>query len=266
MFSRFGFWLAVPLIVMQLPGVSGVQSQPAPLAFEVVTVKVNKPGERRELALQYLPGGRFSARAVPVPLLVAEAYDTARLNPSPEFRKLDVSAIERDLYDIEAVAPKDAIPPGSSSKVRNDKIKEMLRTLLADRFKLRVHYETKEQSVYALVVGKNGSKLSGVDECADRPTSFFDPSSCHSIADLIKFAQRTSPIELPLIDKTGLTGMYSIPFVDWSAIINPQRKPDGATGPTFEDILGRLGLRLETQKATVNTFFVDHIEIPTPDN
>src|SRR5215831_7411763 len=109
--------------VGQRPVISSGQSQAAPLAFEVVSIKVNKPGQRRELALQYLPGGRFSARAVPIPLLVAEAYDTARLNASPEFQKLDVRAIERDLYDIEAIAPKDAIPPGTSSKVRNDKIK-----------------------------------------------------------------------------------------------------------------------------------------------
>src|SRR5215469_10728178 len=112
--------------------------QAAPLAFEVVSVKVNKPGQRRELAIQYLPGGRFSARAVPIPLLILEAYDTPRKYPSAEFRKLDVSSIERNLYDIEAVAPKDAIPAGTSAKVRNDR-REMLQTPLLDRFKLRVH-------------------------------------------------------------------------------------------------------------------------------
>src|SRR5215469_5486615 len=147
------------------------QSQTPPLAFDVATVKVNKPGQRRELAVQYLPGGRFSARAVPIPLLVVEAYDTASLNPSPEFQKLDVSAIERDLYDIEAIAPKDAIPPGSSSGVRDEKVKQMLRTLLADRFKLRVHHEMKEETVYAIVIARNGPKLQGSDECANRSTS-----------------------------------------------------------------------------------------------
>ena len=102
------------LLVLTMLAPLSAQSQPASLAFEVVTVKVDKPGDRRQLAVQYLPGGRFSARAVPIPFLVAEAYDTARLNPSPEFQKLDTSVIERDLYDIEAIAPKDAIPPGSS--------------------------------------------------------------------------------------------------------------------------------------------------------
>jgi hypothetical protein len=158
-------------------------AQSASPAFEVVSVKVNKPRQSRESSIQYLPGGRFSARAVPIPLLILEAYDLTRLDPSEEFRKLDVSVIERDLYDIDAVAPKDAIPPGLSAKMRNDKIKEMLRTLLRDRFKLRVHYETKEMSIYAIVAGKNGPKfLNGRNEqCVDRPTDFFDPVSCHSI-------------------------------------------------------------------------------------
>jgi uncharacterized protein (TIGR03435 family) len=254
------------LLLLTVAASFSAQSKQAPLAFEVVTVKVDKPGDRRQLAVQYLPGGRFSARAVPIPFLVAEAYDTARLNPSPEFQKLDTSVIERDLYDIEAIAPKDAIPPGSSSKVRDDKVKEMLRTLLADRFKLRVHYEMKEQTVNAVVIAKNGPKLQGTEECADRPTSFFDPSSCHTMADLIKFAQRTARLELPLIDKTGLTGLYRIPSVDWSSIIPGARGPEDPTRPTFADILANLGLKLETQKAVVNMLFVDHVEPPTTDN
>jgi uncharacterized protein (TIGR03435 family) len=136
-------------------------AQAAAPAFEIVSVKVSKPGQSRELSIQYLPGGRFSARAVPIPLLILEAYDLTRLDPSEEFRKLDVSlssVISMMIFD--AIAPKDAIPPGSSAKVRNDKIKEMLQTLLKDRFKLRVHRERQEMPIYAIVVGKNGPKFS----------------------------------------------------------------------------------------------------------
>jgi uncharacterized protein (TIGR03435 family) len=261
--------LVMTVVSVMAPRTTFAQS-PTSLAFEVATVKVIKPGERRELVLQYSPGGRFSARAVPIPLLVAEAYDTARLNPSPEFQKLDVSRLDRDLYHIEAIAPKDSIPYGSSSKARNDKIKEMLRTLLADRFKLRVHYEMKEQTVYAIVVAKNGPKLQESDACADRPTSFFDPSSCHTMADLVKFAQRAGRLELPVVDKTGLTGLYSIQAVDWSSILpGPKpliKQPEDPNRPTLADVLGKLGLRLETQKTVVDLLFVDHIEAPTTDN
>jgi hypothetical protein len=157
MTQRFGSEASIwPLLITTILGISAVslgiplqllaQAKVPSLAFEVVSVRVNTQGQRRELSIQYLPGGRFSARAVPIPLLIGEAYDTARLDASPEFQKLDLSVIERGFYDIEAVAPINAIPPGTSAKVRNEKIREMLQTLLADRFKLRVHHEMKEQS------------------------------------------------------------------------------------------------------------------------
>lgn len=260
------FLVASIIAITQTPRLLNAQSPAAAPAFEVVSVKANKPGERREMAIRYLPGGRFSAWGIPIPLLILEAFDAPRLNPSPEFLKLDLGVIERDLYDIDAVAPKDAIPSGSSSKLRNDKIREMLRTLLADRFKLRVHHEMKEQSVYALVPAKNGPKLENVDQCADQPTSFFDSASCHSIADFIKVAQRTARLELPVVDKTGLTGLYSFQSVDWSAVIPGARPPEDPTRPTFNDVLDKLGLKLETQKATLDMLFVDHVEPPTVEN
>jgi uncharacterized protein (TIGR03435 family) len=246
------------------------QPQTSRLSFEVVSIKVNKPGERGQLSIQYLPGGRFSARAVPIPLLVIEAFDVPRVYPSPEFQKLDVRALEQDVYDIEAIAPKDAIPNGSSAKVRNDKIREMLRTLLADRFKVRVHNETKEDTVYAIVVGKNGPKLQGgaIGECADRPTNFFDPGSCHSMADLLKFASRVGRLDRPLVDKTGLTSLYNMPAIDWSALIPGALKPNAGIEPNllFADVLEKMGLRLETQKAAVDMLMVDHVERPANEN
>jgi uncharacterized protein (TIGR03435 family) len=272
--GRFLFLIATTLGIFAWGGPFQLQlraqSQATPLAFEVVSVKVNKPGQSRDLAIQYLPGGRFSARAVPIPLLLLEAYDTPRLYPSAEFRKLDVSAIERDVYDIEATAPKDAIPSGSSSKVRNDKIREMLRTLLAERFKLRVHHETQEDVVNALVVAKNGPKFQTgiIEECADRPTNFFDPGSCHSMADLLRFASRVARLERPLIDKTGLNGLYNIPSIDWSALISGTLRSAPGVDPTqaFNDLLDKIGLRLDTQKATLDMLLVDHVETPSLEN
>jgi uncharacterized protein (TIGR03435 family) len=262
---------SLAIVIVLLGSITFQASQPGPLAFEVVSVKVNKPGERRELAVQYLPGGRFSARSIPIPLLVAEAYDTARLNPGPEFqKKVDTSVIERDLYDIEAVAPKDAIPAGSSAKVRNDKMREMLQTLLKERFKLRVHQETKEDLVYAIVTAKNGPKFdsSTIEECADRPTNLFDPASCHSMADLVKFATRVGRLDRPVVDQTGLTGLYSMPSVDWATIINPGafRREGIEPAQLLSDILARMGLKLDTQKATLNSLVVDYIERPSLEN
>ena len=68
-------WLFLLVLMgMALPQLRA-QSPTAPLAFEVASIKVEKPGERHDLSIQYLPGGRYSARGVPIPLLVLGAYD-----------------------------------------------------------------------------------------------------------------------------------------------------------------------------------------------
>ena len=113
---------------------------------------------------------------------------------------------------------------------------------------------------------KTSVVLVSLDGWEEWALSFFDPASCHSIADLTKFAQRTARLELPVIDKTGLTGLYNMKAVDWSAIIPGPRQPEDPTKPTFADVLGRLGLKLETQKAIVEMLFVDHVEVPTTEN
>jgi uncharacterized protein (TIGR03435 family) len=260
------FVTIVATLILSVAFQTRAQSQSPPVAFEVVSIKATKPGQLREMSIQYLPGGRFSAKAVPIPLLIPEAFDTPRLYPSEEFRKLDVSVIERDVYDIEAVAPKDAIAPGSSGRVRNDKIREMLQTLLMDRFKLRVHHEMKEQAVYAIVIGKNGPKLSGAAECSDKPSNFFDPGSCHSMGDLVRFASRMAGLEQPIADKTGLDGMYNMPAINWASIIVGLRGPDDPAKASFDDILDKLGLKVEPQKAVVNMLLVDHVEPPSLEN
>src|SRR5262249_51168973 len=133
--------------------------------------------------LRYLPGGRLSAKGVPIPLLVIEAYQAARLVPGADFQKAVDPSIERERYDIEAVADPRAFPPGMTARDRNDKLRVMLQALLADRFKLVAHRESKEGPVYAIVVGKNGPKLqrAAVEDngCADQVTDVTDPASCH---------------------------------------------------------------------------------------
>jgi uncharacterized protein (TIGR03435 family) len=287
---------AVTLIAISfLPVTSPVRAQSkAPLAFETASVKVNKSPDPRDMALQYLPGGRFSARGVPIPLLILEAYQASRLVPSPEFQKLDLSVIERSRYDIQAVAAQGTIPPDASSKVRNDKIREMLQALLADRFKLKVHREKKEQPVYAIVVAKNGPKLQSAQmqekDCAGKVTDLADPASCHifgggqgqglhgqavDMSDLAVALSRFA--DKPVVDKTGLTGLYNIQTVGWVPLVPRPPRPDGGTEAqraedqafadpnraTLNDVLDKLGLKLETQNGIAETVVVDYVAAPT---
>ena len=272
-----------------------VQAQtPARVAFEVASVKVNKSTDPSQMALQYLPGGRFSARAVPLPLLLSEAYkapeSVRRFSINPEVAKSVDRATLTDKYDIEAIAEKDAIPLGASARVRSETLRLMLQALLTDRFKLVLHREMIEQPVYALVVAKGGPKLqrASVDEkqCSTAAANVGDPTSCHFVAggmerlgingqavDLWDLAAALSGFtDRPVINQTGLEGLYNIHTTGWTPVrIMPARplEPGAATvppvdpaGPTLFNVLEELGLKLESQKAPVETVVIDHLEKP----
>ena len=271
------------------PPIRAQSQSSTPPAFEVASVKANHSSDMRQMNFQFLPGGRLSAKGVPVFLLIAEAYDVAfqsvRLSGGPPWiRSFD------DRYDIDAVAPKGSIPPGLTSKAREKKTRLMLQTLLAERFKLKVISETKELPAYVLVVGKNGPKLqkSKLEEkdCAEAPPT---PNAipCHEIqggmgrgihakavdmADVVGFVENWA--DRPVIDETGLGGLYEIETDGWAPMRPRPARPGGEqtaedlamadpTRLTLFQVFDKLGLKLEARKAPVETFVIDHVEKPT---
>jgi bla regulator protein BlaR1 len=265
------------------------QSQPAPhLAFEVTSVKQNKSADWRGMGIEFLPGGRFKATNVPLLIVIATAYDvpfqSSRLSGGPDWIRSD-----KDKYDIEASAEKDAIPAGSSVKARDEKIKWMLQSLLADRFKLIIRRETKELPVYALVVGKNGPKLqkSKIEE-KDCPEVSDGNTGCHQfmggqgrglhgkavdMSDMALFVGNWT--DRPLLDRTGIKGLFEIDTDGWVPIrprlpVAPGADPSpediamsDPTRPTLYMIFDRLGLKMESSKGPVDMFVIDHVEKPT---
>ena len=265
--------------------VSAPLLRPAPLAFEVASVKANKSTDSRP-GFQVLPSGRLVITNVPLLLIVAQAYDVPfqsnRLSGGPEW-------IRSDRFDIEATPPAGAIPADAPSKVRDQMIRQMLQTLLADRFKLTVRREMKEQPVYAAVVGKNGpklekSKLEEKDCDAGASTSTIG-TTCHSfnggrgrglhgqavdISDMVTFVSNWT--DRPVVDKTGLKGLFNIQTDGWLPMQTgppPAADAKGEDGklladqPTIFEIFERLGLKLEPQRAPVEMFVVEHAEKPT---
>jgi uncharacterized protein (TIGR03435 family) len=195
-------------------------------------------------------------------------------------------------YDIEAVAEKSAIPPGTPAKVRDEKLRLMLQTLLADRFKLVAHRELKQEPIYALVIAKGGPKLqkSAIAEkdCAEKPTDQADPASCHvfdggmgrgvhgQVLDMSDLARALSPFaDRPVVNKTGLTGLYNIQTSGWADMRNITRPPAETEAqkaeaaaiadpsrPTMFIVMEQLGLKLEPQTGPIETLFIDHLEVP----
>jgi uncharacterized protein (TIGR03435 family) len=275
------------MAIAVMPVVSQTPPAQKALSFEVASVKVNQSGN--PMAVQYLPNGRFFARDIPIPLLILEAYNSPRLFQTKES---GFSSIQSERYDIEALAGKDAIPAGSSAKARNDTIRLMLQTLLADRFKLIVQRVRREQPVYTIVIAKNGPKLQKAviqeSDCADSSTNFADPTSCHVFAggqgrglngqavDMSDLATALSRFaDRPVLDKTGLGGLYKIETVGWVPLLERPARPAGQEAsaedlaladpsrPTLYAVLNELGLKLEAQTANVEVIVVDHIERPT---
>jgi uncharacterized protein (TIGR03435 family) len=187
------------------------------------------------------------------------------------------------------------VPQGATK----EDLRLMLQNLLADRFKLKFHRETREVPVFELVVGKNGSKLK---ESAGPAPDYGDPATklpspkvdrdgnplpppgviafrtvngspqaaFNAAAESMKdfAAMLASSLGRPVLDKTGLPGKYDF-LLSWAS--EPPKGPIPAasddSGPTMVTaVQEQLGLKLESRKAAVELLVVDHYEKKPTEN
>jgi uncharacterized protein (TIGR03435 family) len=136
----------------------GLFGQTAPPVFEVASVKPAAPQtDGRVMIRMGGDAGQVDYTNVSLKQVLAKAYDVK------SYQITGPSWLDSERYDIVA-----KVPDG----VAKEQIPAMLRALLADRFQMKVHRETKEQSVYAIMVGKNGPKLTKYDENASPVFTF----------------------------------------------------------------------------------------------
>src|SRR5215469_4430335 len=267
----------------------GLFAQPAaaPLTFEVATIKPASGDDRRS-AMMFQPGGGFRATGVTVKALLTLAYDVRefQISGGPKW-------IETDRFDITAKAERgastnaDSEPAGPPPRLSDQERKTMqeqmaqrLQALFADRFHLAFHKETKEQQVYALVVGKGGSKLQPAQAGAsDRQRMMrMGRGSVDGQGVPVEFLIRAISGHLgrPVIDRTGLTGNFDIKLQwtpDPGQALTPlggapppgvEPPPSDPNGPSiFTALQEQLGLRLESQKGPVDLIVIDRVERPT---
>jgi uncharacterized protein (TIGR03435 family) len=229
------------------------QSAPAKPAFEVASIKPNVSGSGH--AGTHISGGEVIMRNVPLRNCIEMAYhvDDARLSGP------DWLASER--FDIVAKPPVGA---------PRDQYRQMLQTLLADRFKLIAHRESKMLPAIALVVGKNGPKL----RKGDPGGPHFDVDNTTLTAggaSMAQFADHLSDmVDRPVVDKTGLEGVFDF-RLEWlpdeyqsstaSEAGEQRSRNEMRTGPAFFRALQeQIGLRLESQKLPIEIVVVDRIE------
>ena len=136
----------------------------------------------------------------------------------------------------------------------------MLQALLAERFKLAVHRETKELPIYTLVVGKGGPKFRAVEDdgsATEIGSGGGHQIQAHHVSMKSLAATLQGSVGDTVVDATGLIGLYDI-NLDFNV---DESKPD--EGPTVFEAVQRVGLKLEARKGPVEVVVIDHVEKPS---
>jgi bla regulator protein blaR1 len=290
--------LAVSAALGQVNTLQSTEQQPTAasrMEFDVASVRLTKPDTL--LPNPDFPVGTGDSRtngvfraSFPLMTYIAMAYS---LSLTPEQKQAILSQMPAwaatEFFTIDARAA------GNPTK---DQMILMMRSLLADRFKLAVHFETRDVSVFALKLTKTGKTRPRLRAHADGPPCH-DPEQ-PSVSDwtegpsdvypplcgvfgtkrttgqmIIEAARNITMDELanalapvgrlgrPMVDRTGLTGKFDFKL-EW--VWNSPTTPDGdeqldTDGPTFEEALReQLGLKLIPMKAPLQVLIVDHVE------
>jgi uncharacterized protein (TIGR03435 family) len=254
-------------------------AQPQPtLTFEVASIKPAST-DAKGSSIQFMPGGGLSMTNIPLRAMITFAYDVRdfQISGGPGW-------VGTERFDVRAKAERTASDgPVDLAKMTDDQrktvreqIAERLRALLADRFQLAVHKETKDQPIYALIVSKNGAKLKEAKEVGPRQGMSMNRGRMEGFAAPMEMLGNilSNTMGRPVIDKTGLTGKYDF-VLEWTpdpgADARAQGFGDGITepapapgGPTiFTALQEQLGLRLESQKGPVPNIVIDRAEKPS---
>jgi uncharacterized protein (TIGR03435 family) len=258
-------------------------------AFATASVKPNSSGTTGRGAMRLQPGGGFSATSATVRELIEYAYqrhafDRREVTGGPAW-------MDADRFDVLAKAPAEhSIDADASFR----KTWSMIQALLADRFKLKLHEESRDRPVYALMLatsdGAPGPKLQKTDiDCGavmmgQRPTPrpgqgppcshksppgrlFVNTAGIATIASLL-----SQHVDRVVVDRTGLTGRFDMELEASDIKAPPDYKPGPsdlalppAAGPSiFVAVREQLGLKLEPQTAAVPVLVIDYIERPIP--
>lgn len=254
-------------------------------SFEVATVRSSRADATG--TNYHLSTSRFQAENAPLTALIRFAYDIKSDDQLPK----DPRWIASERFDVDAKvndAETEAmtkIPPDQKFL----RFRLMLRSLLEDRFKLKVRTSMKELPVYALVVTKDGPKLNSLnlpsrDQTRRMPT-LVGGSRGELKAGAVSMAMfsrwlsgREETENRVVIDATGLNGAFDF-TLNWTPENRRALQPNGAgtgSGPVstgsidtpglslFTALQEQLGLKLESRKAPIEVLVIDHVEQPSP--
>jgi uncharacterized protein (TIGR03435 family) len=273
-------------LTLLLSAGAGAQSPDTP-AFEVASVRVNRSGAPMQAYPTLQPSGRVFAINLPLRDLIRVAYGL-------DDNQLIISSPLADTqFDVEARA---------GTNATNEQAVLMLRTLLAERFVLKAHTETRQLPVYELVrmsatsLGPRikrsgpecapptmpsalppspppppppppalaGTPLGPSRRWAECPTMIFSSGLAARAMDMSAFALVIERVvHRPVIDKTGLEGRFDIDMTFAPEFDGPEPTSPTGNAPAFTTALReQVGLRLESTRAPVNVLVVDTVQSP----
>jgi uncharacterized protein (TIGR03435 family) len=254
-FIAISLVLVLPVYAQRASG-SGTDLAAGKLTYEVVSIR---PSNMGGMSINS-SGDRFVARVTTLWGLLFNAY---KLRPNDDVPGLPGWA-KSEAFDVEAGMDADTYAELQKMPVqeRSEKRAIMLQALLTDRFKLKMHYETRERPIYALVIANSGSRLK--EWPSDMPpggTSWGRGQIAVHGEPMESFAFCLSDtLGRTVLDKTGLTAKYGIDL-KWTPD-ELQGTPDSGAS-IFTAIQEQLGLKLESTRGPVQTFVVDHVERPS---
>jgi bla regulator protein BlaR1 len=270
--------LLAALLSMELQA----QPTPVPLTFDVASIKPSSP-DAHGTSLQFQPPNGLRISNGPLKMLITFAYDVRDFQVSG-----DPGWVGSDRFDILAKAdrnPGKDIGPADFRRMNEEQrmailrdMRERVRALLADRFHLSIHKETKQGSVYALIVAKGGPKMQLAKDTGEgqQGMRLNRGQLTGMVAPMEMLATvLSSQLGRPVLDKTELTGKYDFKL-EWTPDVgegggplgpkNPGDEPPPASpdGPTlFTALQEQLGLKLESQKGPIEMIVIDRVEKPS---
>jgi uncharacterized protein (TIGR03435 family) len=225
-------------------------------SFDVVSVKPFQAAEGKQRAFSMTPGGA-TFRNVSLREVIAAAYGLK------EYQIAGPSWLSSDGYEIIAK---------TGAPASGDQLKSMLQGLLAERFHMKSHRDSKEQPVYALTAVK---KTSALHKAAGEGDARLSPAKGgglafqnYTVARLAEYLGHLRAVNRPVLDMTGIEGTYDFTILIGDPTDNPA-EAKRAVETAFKDdsileiVASQLGLKIESRKTAVEMLVIDGIERPS---
>jgi uncharacterized protein (TIGR03435 family) len=263
------FWLCtVGLAISFNPTRAQVSGRLPPMdpnanpSFDVATIKPNDSGKPSMQGLTII-GRTFKAVNASLDDLIQVAYEVQarQIVNGPDW-------MSKKRYDIIAVPDKDGAP--NAEQVRN-----MMRKLLADRFRLQFHHDERELPAYLLTVGKKGPKLAPTEQEGQLPNFHYEPieagvtlfATNATMTDFVGYLQLVV-LDRPVVNRTKIAGRFDFQctFTPDDSQFNGHSPSAAGTSPApslYEALRQQLGLRLSAERTAIDVIAIDHIEPPS---